>query len=293
MATLDMSRLSQGVNLPPEVSGEILGKARATNPFAQLAAPMQMSGVGKSFTAIVSEPKAQFVEETGRKPISNAAVETRTIFPYKVAVISPYSMEFVRDAAKLYAELTSRLPDALTRRIVEAISGTDPHDGVTSLAAAKATTFDPKAAFASILDVERTVAAGGGQVSGYALTNTGRIDMLSATDTLGRPLLFSDIAQGTSNLSVMGAPAIVSRDVAGPAGTVGFAGDWRYARYGTVDNVSISVSTEAAYTGTDGQMVSAFESNMVLVRAEVEFAFYADLDKFTRLVAPADKPAAK
>ena len=82
--------------------------------------------------------------------------------------------------------------------------------------------------------------------------------LLSATDTTGRPLYVSDITAAAVP-RLLGAPVYVSRGVGDNTTPpqVGYAGDWSYAVYGTVEGVQVSTSDQA--TLVDGAADGDFE----------------------------------
>ena len=68
--------------------------------------------------------------------------------------------------------------------------------------------------------------------------------------------------------------------------TVGVAGDWTQAVYGTVAGVDITLSDQATLT-IGGEQVNLWERNMFAVRAEIEVGFRADTNVFNLLTASA------
>ena len=104
------------ISLPTEVSSEIIQKTRESSAIMQLARQVVLPGRGLSIPVITSDPEANWVAETGKKPVSNPGLSTKTMTPYKLAVIVPFSDEFARDARGLYDALVERLPDALAKK---------------------------------------------------------------------------------------------------------------------------------------------------------------------------------
>ena len=70
--------------------------------------------------------------------------------------------------------------------------------------------------------------------------------------------------------------------VQGSPSTVGIAGDWSQAMYGTVEGVKIDYSADATLT-SGNTTINLFQQNMFAVRAEIEIGFRADVDCFNRL----------
>ena len=95
-------------------------------------------------------------------------------------------------------------------------------------------------------------------------------------------------------------PAILGESVyytagvqaSGTPNTIGFAGDWDSAFWGSVEGVSISISDQASITDgtiTVGEdevpnIINLWQRNMFAVRAEIEIGFqYRDLTRFRKL----------
>ena len=83
---------------------------------------------------------------------------------------------------------------------------------------------------------------------------------------------------------VLGVPTKQSKGayVAGTPATVGFAGDWTQAMYGTVEGVKVAVTDQATVTA-GSETINLWQQNMFAVRAEIEVGFRADLDVFNKL----------
>src|SRR5690606_3581285 len=80
-----------------------------------------LPGSGVTVHSITGEPVAAWTGETAAKPVSRHTLASKTITPYKLAVIEPFSMEFRRDLPGLYAELARRLPAALAKKFDETV----------------------------------------------------------------------------------------------------------------------------------------------------------------------------
>ena len=108
MPTQDISRATSNVALPVEVSEEIWAKAIEQSAFMQLGTRVNIPGTGTNIQTITGEPQADWVAETGVKPVSFHTFGKKTLTPYKLAVIEPFSNEFLRDKKGLYAECVNR-----------------------------------------------------------------------------------------------------------------------------------------------------------------------------------------
>ena len=101
------------IDLPVDVSREILQKTQEASAVMSLARRVDLPGRGAAINVITSDPTASWVGETAAKPVSNPGVATKVMQAYKLAVIVPFSNEFRRDVAALYDAIVERLPRAL------------------------------------------------------------------------------------------------------------------------------------------------------------------------------------
>lgn len=291
------------ITLPTEISAEILAKTQEQSAIMQLARKISLPGRGLSIPVIAGDPEANWVAETDKKPTSNPSLSTKTMTPYKLAVIVPFSDEFRRDAKALYDELVKRLPASLGKKFDETVfNGVAPGSGFDVLSGCSAqsiSTGSPaRGIYKTLVAADTAVAVAGYNLDGYALSAQARGVLLDATDTTGRPIFINTIAEGGIP-RLLGQPAHYSRGVYGAgnaaSGTsgqsgyvaakddvLGFAGDWTQARWGTVEGVQISLSDQATVTINDSA-VNLWERNMFAVRAEIEVGFVAVTDAFNKI----------
>ena len=127
------------ITLPTEISAEILAKTQEQSAIMQLARKISLPGRGLSIPVIAGDPEANWVAETDKKPTSNPSLSTKTMTPYKLAVIVPFSDEFRRDAKALYDELVKRLPASLGKKFDETVfNGVAPGSGFDVLSGCSA-----------------------------------------------------------------------------------------------------------------------------------------------------------
>src|SRR5690606_28020747 len=139
MAGIDLNRTSTNVGnlLPREVSQEIWSNAIEDSLFMQAGRQINIPASGVTIPIITGDAEAEWVAETDEKPVSNATVSSKSLTPYKMAVIEPFSDEFRRDLPGLYAELARRLPKALGTLFDQTILGsTAPGSGFDVLGGA-------------------------------------------------------------------------------------------------------------------------------------------------------------
>ena len=81
--------------LPTEVSSEILQKTQEESAIMRLSRRVALPGNGLTIPMITGDPTAEWVDETGTKPVNNPSVGKKVLQAYKLAVIELFSMEFV------------------------------------------------------------------------------------------------------------------------------------------------------------------------------------------------------
>ena len=285
------------IQLPNEVSAEILQKTQEGSMVMQLARQIALPGRGAQIPIIASDPEAAWVSETGMKAVSNPTLDKKIMQAHKLAVIVPFSDEFRRDAAALYDALIARLPGVLAKKFDNTVffgpaSGTLANFDNFSAVTGYALDASNKTAYDGLVAADVAVSTAGGTVNGFAFSPQGRGVLLAATDGDGRPLFVPSVADGAVN-RILGAPTYFSSAAykAGSAAAgsdaavpdiVGFAGDWTHAMYGVVEGVKIDYSADATLiSGSD--TINLFQQNMFAVRAEIEIGFVAETAYFAAL----------
>ena len=277
MAGVDTNRTTIG--LPAELSAEILQKTQEASAIMQLARQINLPGAGAEIPVITSDPTAEWVSETGSKPVSNPGLSKKIMSAYKLAVIVPFSNEFKRDAEALYNALVNRLPAALAAQFdATVIGGTAPGSNFDVLTACQA----QEVGFAGYVAAMGDIADNGGDMNGIILSPQAKAATLGATDLQGRPLFIADGTQGGIG-TILGATTLAEKaaHVAGVAD--GVAGDWTQAVWGTVEGVKIDFADQATLVDANENTINLFQQNMFAVRAEIEVGFRADTDCFNLL----------
>lgn len=268
------------INLPSEVSSEILQKTQEQSAVMQLARQVTLPGHGLTIPVITADPAAEWVAEGAKKPVSNSTLGTKLMQAYKLAVIEVFSEEFTRDAQALYDALIARLPLALANKFdATVIGGTAPGENFDSLAKATAQAITADTAYSALVAADSDIATHNGVVNGFVLSPQARSVLLSAVDKDGRPLFINSVADGAIPM-ILGSQALVSKAAykAGTPNIAGVVGDWTQAMYGTVEGVKIDISNQA----TVGD-INLWQQNMVAVRAEIELGFRAGTTVFNTL----------
>ena len=284
---LDVSRLTNGVMLTPEMSSEIWTESIKQSALTQLASRVNLPGKGVKWQTLNAPTAAEWVEETAEKPVVDPTFGSKTMIPHKLAQIITVSEEFTRDAAALWSAIQAQASEAIAQAIDKtflagtiALPGTD---GVDTLADAQTVNIKG-GTYKDFVKIATTVLENDGDLNGVAITNQGLAKFLTATDTNGRPLMTPGV-NSTELGSIFGARMIKSPwgyKAAVKASTepkvnaapevLGVAGDWRNAIYGTVQGIRIKM-TDTATVKKGSQTINLWQRNMIafLVEAEVGF----------------------
>jgi HK97 family phage major capsid protein len=281
------------IQLPNSVSSEILQKTQEASIIMRLARQIPLPGNGVQIPVIASDPTAEWVTETGAKPVSTPTLDKKIMQAHKLAVIVPFSNEFRRDVPALYNALIARLPGVLAEKFDNTVifgpaSGTlanfDNFSTVTGYALDEAN----KTVYDGLVAADGAIATAGGIMNGIALAPQGKSVLLGAVDGEGRPLFNTVFESGISR--VLGAPVHISKAAykAGTSGSgatpdvVGIAGDWTHAMYGTVEGVQVRYSADATLT-SGNTTINLFQQNMFAVLVEIEVGFVAETNYFAKL----------
>lgn len=273
--SVDINRGTTGVLLPEEVSSEIWAEVLKSSAVMSLARETTLPGTGKSIQTITGEPEAGWVGETNPKPVDTHTLGNKKIQPYKLAVIEPFSEEFLRDKRALYDELKRRLPFALSKKFDQTVFGhvAAPGSDFDTLAGVPTVSIGDDA-WAGLVEADAMVAAAGGMLNGWAIAPQGKSLLLTATDNNNRPLFINNMQTDGSVPALLGQPTHITKAayLAGTENIVGYGGDWNDAVYGTVEGVRIKFSDQATL-GKGDSAINLFEQNMVAILAEIEVGF--------------------
>lgn len=293
------------LTLPGDVSSEIIQKTQEESAIMRLARKIALPGRGLEIPMITSDPEANWVAETGAKPVSNPGLDKKTMKAYKLAVIVPFSDEFARDYKALYDALIERIPGVLGKKFDATVfNGTTPGTGFEVLTACTAQSIDVDASgeggfYKALVAADIDIATHDGNLNGFAMSAQARGEMLSALDKDGRPIFINNVSEGavprllgqgvyySKGLYFAGNAASGSSGssgyVAAKPDVLGFAGDWTKAMYGAVEGVKVDISNQASLT-IGGEAVNLWEHNMFAVKAEIEVGFVADASCFNKIV---------
>jgi len=248
---------------------------------------------GQEIPVVTSKPTAGWVAEGGQKPATKGALGLKTISPKKLAAITVVSAEVVRANPGNYVTL---FRDQIAEAFAIAFDAAALHGSASPFGAGNNLAATTKA-----IELGTSAAAAGGvygdlngalkllvddkkKLTGWAFDDTAEPLLNAAVDLQGRPL-FVDATYENSALSagrLLRRPAFYNEGVAA-GDTIGFAGDWSQAVWGSVGGISYDVSTEATVT-INGELTSLWEHNLVAIRAEAEYGWLVnDAQAFVKL----------
>lgn len=275
----------EAIDLPIAVANDIIQKTQEQSAVMQLARQITLPGTGVMVPVILSDPEADWVAEGAEKPVKTGTLETKKLVPYKLAVIVPFSMEFVRDREVLYNAMIQRIPLAMAAKFDGAVFGSSaaPGENFDTLSKCTAQVIGTNA-YDGLVAADTDVSEHDGIVNGYVLAPQGKATLLASKDKNDRPLFINNIADNAIP-TILGAPTYVAKaaHVTGTPETFGFVGDWTKSVYGTVQGMQMSVSDQATLK-VGSETINLWQQNMVAVRAEIELGFRADTTVFNKLV---------
>lgn len=284
---IDVNRGTSGIALPQDVLDQVLQGISEGSAVMQLANRLVIPGTGVKMNVITGDPTPAWVAESTEKTVSEPTFANKTMVPYKLAVIVPFSDQFRRDMATLYDAVVTRIPNALARAFDQTVLyGAAPYAApganFDTLSAADAVVVSENSYDATV-GVMTSIATAGGNLNGFILSPQANGVYMTARNS-GGDLEFPGYAPGQNLLDV----PTFTRSYAYQQGssadnTLGFAGDWSKAWYGIVEDVAITYADQA--TLNDGsQQINLWQRNMFAVRAEMEVGFIVeDTDYFARL----------
>ena len=289
MAAGDLKRSTSGVVLPAQVSSEIWASTQEQSAVMAASRQITLPGSGITIPLITGDSAADWVAESAEKPVSHATVSSKSMTPYKLAVIETFSMEFRRDLPGLYAELARRLPGALAKKFDETVlAGTAPGSNFDVLSSAPALTVDGTGTYQDLVAVFSAVAAAGGDLSAWLASPAFQATLLGTVDGFGRPLFTNSPNTDGVVGSILGRPVYGTRRTLKKSTTVGddvaVAGDFaNSAIYGTVEGIKVDLSDQAT-VNDGGTQINLWQRNMFAIRAEIEVGFIArDVNHFVRI----------
>ncbi|MFE0470474.1 phage major capsid protein [Streptomyces sp. NPDC058947] len=294
--------------LPRTLAGPIFEKSVEQSAVMALArrAPLAIDAT----TAVpipMDVPTADWVGQAAKKPLSTGSVGVKEMTAKKLAVLIPVAEEVVMtNAGGLWTQLQNDLPTAFARAFDHAAihgktmkGATGPftdYMAMTSKSVALGTASQATGGiWADLVGGMEEVIDDDWDYTGTIADHRLKPKLLLATDTTGRPILVDTTTPGTNMASagtLIGEPLAYSRSVSGKqrrqsastdTGLRAIGGDMSQAAFGVGMDITVRISKEATYVDEDGNVVSAFQNNLVLLLAEAYYGYVqGDPDAFVK-----------
>ncbi|MDP9478353.1 MAG: phage major capsid protein [Actinomycetota bacterium] len=288
-------RPTGGSDLFPRELGEaIFERAAKQSVMQQIATAQPLTGAGRVIPVITGRPSAGWVSEAGRKPVSDMTLGTKLLEPKKLAVIVPFSKEYMRDAPNqvdIFDLIRPQIAEAFAIAFdASTIKGTSTPftnfvyqtTNVRELGTATAATGG------LYLDLVNAIGQVADEGKGYR-TDTWVIDDLAETtflgsvDTQGRPLFVDNVVSEAGPVGRMVGRQVFYTDqastpvIAGtpPTGGMrGFGVDSRQLAYGVSSDIAYDITDQASIVLADNTTtLHLWQNNLVALLAETEIAF--------------------
>lgn len=293
----DINTKTAGVYLQPSQSNEIWTEATKQSAIMQLAKRINVPGNGLVFDTLGESTPAAWVAETAEKPVDNPTFGSRKVIPYKMAKIIPVSNEFMRDKARLWAEVSRQgaqgIAETIDKTFITGATTRPITDGMDTLSDAQQVDIGD-GTYADFVKIVTTILENNGDLTGMALSPQGQSKFIQAMDANGRPLLVNDAS--TSDLGRMFGARIVKSPwgyKTGSPNILGVAGDWSQAMFATVGGIQMKVSDQATIN-IDGTQVNLWQRNMTAILLEATVGFIVrDKKKFAVITDASNTKAGK
>lgn len=267
--------------LPADEAGPIFERAAHSSVAQSLAQRVPLGINGTNVPYVTGSATANWVAEGAIKPASSPGLGLKTLSPKKLTCLIPVSAEVVRANPGGFMELITRqVGDAFATAFDSAaFHGTNTPfttylDQTTNTQAITAGASNA-GVYKGIVQGMAKTQADGYRVNGFAFDDLAETLFLDSYDTTNRPIFIDtpldDYTVPVSSGKLVGRRTYLGPGVAGNS-VVGYGGDWTQAAWGAIGGINYKVSTEASVT-INGNLVSAFENNLVVVLAEAEYAW--------------------
>ena len=271
--------------MPRDVANFVFEKAAKESVMMQVARKIDLPGNGVSIPVVTGKPSAGWVAEAGRKPVSDATVGVKTIDPKKLAVIVPFSKEYLRDEnIDLFEMIRPMIAEAFALAFDAAtIKGTSTpfsnHIYQTTNAVELGTTAqidggyygDFVSALAAVADETNKDY----RITDWVVDQRAEPLLLSATDNTGRPLMNNDLLNNGAVGRILGRPIYYTSQAYNATGAIqGFGFDASQFVYGVASDIVYDISDQASIVLADGETrLDLWQNNLVALLAEAEFGW--------------------
>lgn len=300
--------------LTPEQASPILSRSRKTSWFMQYANRIPLGLDGTNVPVWDHDLEGGFVDEAGRKPVDDDVVNNKKMLRRKWSLIVAMSKETARASATGergmagYATTVRDRIAASWARSVDRLAATGSglagqsymNQTTKSVALGTATQANGGtwADFNTALQLLVEDTTRDRSLDAWVFDNVVEPITNASVDLNGNPLYIDRPLVDTSPAfrpgSLMGRPSGMVRRLrngVGAAQVVGYAGDYSNAYFGLLSPLSFSVSDIASYTNKQGESISAFQNNLVLILAEAELGvLIGDPEDFVKITSSVGAP---
>lgn len=299
--------------MPYDIAEFVFEEALKESVVMQSVRKIPLPGNGVAIPVVTGKPAAGWVSEAGRKPVSDATVGQKEMVPKKLAVIVPFSKEYLRDERidlfgmirPLIAEAFATAFDAATIKNTGAPFSTYFYQTTNSVELGSGTQADG-GIYRDLLAGMQAVTMESGVVTGSTAGGSGyRVDnfifdtrvenkILAATDTTGRPLFIDSqpVSNAAPRGTMLGRPTRYSPNVWNATGSLNGVGfDSTQFVWGSPSDIAYDITDQASVILADGTtQLNLWQNNLVGLLAEAEYGFLAnDIEaavKFADATAP-------
>lgn len=276
----------------------VLDSVRNFSVVAQYGQRVDLAAGGTDFTTFdMSGITGEFVGEGALKPVQNGTQSALHMSKRKWALILPFTNEAVREnyngvvtqARRAAAGALARAIDNLALVGMTGTGGQAGIDATTKEVELGSAARADGGLFADYNEALRLLVADGKKLTGFLQDDIVEPLLNGAVDLNGRPLwidspLTIDQNAVTRQGRLLGRPAYQVADLAHD-GIVGYAGDFRSIRWGTLTALTEDVNTTATVQLATGEQVSAYQQNLTLFRYEAEVGvLIPDPEAFVKLM---------
>lgn len=261
----------------------VLDEVRNFSVVAQYGQRVQLAEGGTDFTTFdMSGITGSFVAQGGLKPVQNGTSDSLHMAKRKWAVIIPFTNEAVRENKNGVVTEARRAAAGALARAIDSLaitgSGIDGQSYIDQTDKAPITLGTTDVAeggvFADFNEALRVLLNDRKKLTGFMLDDIVEPVLNGAVDRNGRPIwiespLTIDENAVTRQGRLLGRPAYQVPDLEHD-GIVGYAGDFRSIRWGTLSALTEDVNTTATVQLDSGEQVSAYQQNLTLFRYEAE-----------------------
>lgn len=284
-----------GGYLTKEQAAPIFERAAETSAIMSLGQEVQMGLGGAEVPVFTGNLTAEWVDEAGKKPVSDAGLKMNVMKPSKLVAIVPISNEAIRAAggvlsASIYNKVGDAFANTVDREVMygtgnkvsNPLSGTSKSVELGTAEAAKGGTY------ADIVAAKSLLFADDKDATGILADKRFEAILDGAVDANGRAVFSRDIITHNDVLTygqAVGLRTVFKRRLNdSSSNTLGFVGDFTQIAWGALSGINIRVSDQGTVVDGSGATISAVQHNVTFLICEAEYGLLVnDADAFVKL----------